>query len=153
MPIATDAQIHPKGRGGWRLGAGRHKAITTVVREALDTNDYYLPKYLETLREIAFDVSQETRDRVSALVYLVNRSQGSPKAQIDVQGKVLVVTPDMLELEARKLNELAQAHRQLIAPRGDMTVVTTPEIVDLGTNSNPLYNKVSDDDATTPSLT
>jgi len=96
-------------RGGHRPGAGRPKGVKTRVMDALDKNDYYLPQYLIELRKIALDPTQDARDRQACLIYLINRSQGTPKSQSDVSvtGQFLVLTPDMLELESRKLAEIA----------------------------------------------
>ena len=81
--------------------SGRRKSAPTLIKEALDLNDEYLPEYFEALRKLAFDENASVRERTECLVYLLNRSLGSPKAQTDlrVKGTFQLTPEDYREIE------------------------------------------------------
>ena len=87
--------------------SGRRKSTVTLVMEALEKNDNFLLQYLEELREIAFDKNAPVRDRIQCLEYLINRSQGTPKAQTDLRIKEQTPTynPDLIEAMRVRLLE------------------------------------------------
>ena len=70
--------------------------------EALQRNDDFLPEYLEALRSIALSEKASTRERIDCLIYLINRSQGAPKAVTDLRVKSKIkFTADDYELATR----------------------------------------------------
>jgi len=89
--------------------SGRKKATTTLVVEALKENDDYLPEYLDVLRSIALDKKALQRDRIISVTYLINRSQGLPKAQTDLRVRAeRIYTPEELELMVAPLRQEAE---------------------------------------------
>ena len=89
--------------------SGRRTSIVTSVGEALKENDDYLPEYLEVLRSIALDDTALKRDRIDCTIYLINRSQGSPKAQTELRVKAeRIYTPEELKLMQQPLSEEAE---------------------------------------------
>ena len=69
--------------------SGRRKSTSTLVMQALMENDNHLPEYLEALRSIALDDNVPKKERIGCLIYLINRSQGAPKALTDLRMKNL----------------------------------------------------------------
>lgn len=95
--------------------SGRRKSAPTLIKEALDLNDEYLPQYLEELRNIAFDEKASIRDRRECLEYLLNRSMGSPKAQTDlrVKGEFQLTADEYREMGA-ELDRVRAEERDFI---------------------------------------
>lgn len=104
--------------------SGRRKSTATLVMEALQENDNYLSEYLETLRKIAFDDKATARERIECLIYLTNRSQGSPKAKTDMRVKSTIdFTPDDY-LNLLPLLEKDEGERKLLEPQSDTPLLT-----------------------------
>lgn len=81
--------------------SGRRKNTSTLVREALDYNEAKLPEYLSKLQQLADNSAASVRERMECLFYLINRSQGNPKAQTDLRVKgQFTFTPDDYAQEA-----------------------------------------------------
>ena len=51
-------------------GNGRRKSAPTLIKEALDLSDTYLPQYFETPRKKALIESVSIRQRMECSVYL-----------------------------------------------------------------------------------
>jgi len=103
--------------------SGRRKAITTEIKEALDKNDSFLPTYLGTLRDIALGSEGTIRERMECLFYLINRSQGAPKAQTDLRVKGEVrFTADELALMVRPALE----EKALLAEYSQIEEIDSP---------------------------
>lgn len=96
--------------GGAREGAGQKpalvKATKDIVRAAIAENDSFVPEYLAELRRIATKEPGATvNEKIRCLEYLINRSQGLPKAQTEVKGLVLHLTGDDYLLAALRAQE------------------------------------------------
>jgi hypothetical protein len=99
--------------------SGRRKSTSTLVMEALAENDNYLPEYLQALRSIALDDSAPRKERIDCLMYLINRSQGAPKAATDlrVKGTPELTADDMALVwlaKKRQIEALGQAEPMLL---------------------------------------
>jgi len=104
--------------------SGRRKSTSTLVMEALAENDNHLPEYLEALRSIALDDNAPKKERIDCLIYLVNRSQGTPKALTDLRMKNLPeLTADDMALillaKKRQMEAVGQAEPMLLPEAGE----------------------------------
>ena len=66
--------------GGIKGRSGRKKALTTIMKEAMDFHREKLPGYFAQLAKMADDGDRE------ALIYLINQLIGKPKIAVDISG-------------------------------------------------------------------
>ena len=78
------------GRGGARVGAGRKKVPSTLVKEALQRLDTDTPAIFQKLTEMAL------AGDVKAAIYLIDRRLGKPIQAVDVDAGLTKKTEQYL---------------------------------------------------------
>lgn len=95
--------------------SGRKKSPSTLAKEALERNEMMLPTYLEILHSILEDENVKDRVVIDTAKYLIDRSQGRPKAIHDLRfGKTPGLTAEDYELYSRILGRVEQERWRLI---------------------------------------
>ena len=112
--------------------SGKRKSVATRVLAALKLNDDYMPQYLDALRTMALDLTMPAKDRLTCLVYLINRSQGIPKAQLDVSAK-LNISADELQLA---ISAALHEQDQILSPHYTLIDLPPPDAPISNTNDD-----------------
>ena len=100
--------------------SGRKKSLSRTIMEAMKLNDDRVPEHLERLHVIA-TTTKDDKLAVECLIYLVNRSQGNPKAQADLRLRTEVtLTADELSSAIQRAlateRDFIQSYKQLPPP-------------------------------------
>lgn len=102
--------------------SGRQKAPATLAKEALERNEMMIPTYLSILHTIAKNEDGSVKDKVviDTAKYLIDRSQGRPKATIDLRfGETAGFTAEDYELCSRLFDKVTQEQCRLIEELGE----------------------------------
>lgn len=95
--------------------SGRRKAVSTLVKEALDANEAKLEKHLGKLEAIALNKTASARDRVDAIEYLINRALGAPKATTDLRiGRLITLTGEDYSAMCRLFDRPIEEQQKLV---------------------------------------
>ena len=63
--------------------SGRKKSLSTIMRQVMENDAQNLPNYFQKLSDLALKGDRE------ALMYLLDRHLGKPKATMEVEGEML----------------------------------------------------------------
>lgn len=95
--------------------SGRRRAVSTLIKEALDDNEGKLHIQLGKLEAIALDKTASARDRVEAIFYLIDRAVGTAKSTTDLRlGKVITITAEQWAEDLELLERPGLEEQKLI---------------------------------------
>lgn len=99
--------------------SGRKKSTSTLAKEALERNEMMLPTYLGILDSILEDENVKDKVVIDTAKYLVDRSQGRPRATHDLRfGKTAGWTGDDYEFYSRLFDRVKREQCELIMSLG-----------------------------------